>query len=274
MNAYGVPSGCRGIPFSGTFHDQNNAIIYRWFYKKKLFLRHILKTNDMAKKRAQQDENLQELESALTKTEHFIEKNQNTITYIVGGIVLVVIASLGFNKFYLQPREKEAQSQMFMAENYFEKDSFNLAINGDGNYLGFLDIIDNYGMTKPANLAHYYTGISYLHMGEYEYAIEYLEDFDTDDLLLGPVAEGAIGDARLELGEKEEALKHYKEAYSMTENELTAPVYMMKAATLLESMGEPEEALEIYKELKENYPSTPEGRDIDRYIARIENGTE
>ncbi len=224
----------------------------------------------MAKKKAQQDENLQELESALTKTERFIEENQNTITYIVGAIVLVVVAYLGFNKFYLQPREQEAQSQMFMAENYFEKDSFNLAINGDGNYLGFLDIIDDYGMTKSANLANYYTGISYLHLGEYEYALDYLNDFDTDDLLLGPIAEGAKGDAKLELGETEEALKHYRKAYSMTENELTTPVYMMKAANLLESMDELEDALSLYKKIQEKYPETAEGRNVEKYIARVE----
>jgi tetratricopeptide (TPR) repeat protein len=224
----------------------------------------------MAKKKAQQDENLQELESALTKTEHFIEKNQKAITNIVGAIILIVIAYLGFSKFYLQPREKEAQSQMFMAENYFEKDSFNLAINGDGNYLGFLDIIDEYGMTQSAKLANYYTGISYLHLGQYEEALDYLNDFKTDDLLLGPVAEGAKGDARVELGETERAIKHYKKAYSMTDNELTSPVYMMKAATLLESTDELEDALSIYKEIKDKYPESAEGRNIDKYIARVE----
>src|SRR5210317_785627 len=102
----------------------------------------------MAKKNTPQEDNLQELESALTKTEHFIEENQKVISYVVGGILLIVILFLGFNKFYLQPKEDEAMSQMFMAENYFEKDSFNLAINGDGNYLGFLDIIEDYGVTK------------------------------------------------------------------------------------------------------------------------------
>ena len=149
----------------------------------------------MAKKKAQQADNLQELESALTKTERFIEENQKPITYVVGAIILVVIAYLGFTRFYLQPREQEAQSQMFMAENYFEQDSFNLAINGDGNYLGFLDIIDDYGMTKSANLSKYYTGISYLHLGQYEDALDYLKGFKTKDLLLGPVAEGARGEA-------------------------------------------------------------------------------
>jgi tetratricopeptide (TPR) repeat protein len=224
----------------------------------------------MAKKKAQQADNLQELESALTKTERFIEENQKPITYVVGAIIIVVIAYLGFTRFYLQPRENEAQSQMFMAENYFEKDSFNLAINGDGNYLGFLDIIDDYGMTKSANLAKYYTGISYLYLGQYEDALDYLDGFKTKDLLLGPIAEGARGDAKLELGDMEGALKHYKKAYSMNDNELTTPVYMMKAARLLETMDELEDALAIYQEIKEKYPETNEGQNVDKFIARVE----
>ena len=223
----------------------------------------------MAKKNVEQADNLQELESALTKTEQFVEDNSKIISYVIGGIIIVVAAYLGFNKFYVQPKEDEAVSQMFMAENYFEKDSFNLAINGDGNYLGFLDIIDDYGITKSANRAKYYTGISYLYLGEYETALDYLNDFKTDDLLLAPVAEGAKGDAYLELGETDSALKQYKKAYAASDNELTTPVYMMKAANLLESMDELEDALALYEAIKTEYPQSSEGTNADRYIARI-----
>ncbi|WP_319502915.1 tetratricopeptide repeat protein [uncultured Draconibacterium sp.] len=223
----------------------------------------------MAKKNVKQDDNLQELESALTKTEQFVEDNSKIISYVVGGIIIVVAAYLGFNKFYVQPKEDEAISQMFMAENYFEKDSFNLAINGDGNYLGFLDIIDDYGMTKSANRAKYYTGISYLYLGQYEDALDYLNDFKSDDLLLAPVAEGAKGDAYLELGETDSALKQYKKAYSVSDNELTTPVYMMKAANLLESTNKLEDALALYEDIKAEYPQSSEGTNADRYIARI-----
>nr|WP_321356936.1 tetratricopeptide repeat protein [uncultured Draconibacterium sp.] len=223
----------------------------------------------MAKKNVEQADNLQELESALTKTEQFVEDNSKMISYVVGGIIIIVAAYLGFNKFYVQPKEDEAISQMFMAENYFEKDSFNLAINGDGNYLGFLDIIDDYGITKSANRAKYYTGISYLYMGQYEDALDYLNDFKTDDLLLAPVAEGAKGDAYLELGETDNALKQYKKAYAASDNELTTPVYMMKAANLLESMDELEDALALYEDIKAEYPQSTEGTNADRYIARI-----
>ncbi|QGY46928.1 tetratricopeptide repeat protein [Maribellus comscasis] len=223
----------------------------------------------MAKKKTPQVDNLQELESALTRTEQFIEDNQKIITYVIGAIILVVGGYLGFNKFYMQPKEDEARSQMFMAIDYFEKDSFNLAINGDGNYLGFLDIIDDYGMTKAANRASYYTGIAYLHLGQYEDALDFLSDFKTKDMLLEPVSEGAKGDAYLELGELDNALKQYKKAISLSDNELTTPVYMMKAAKLLESMDELEDALSMYENIKEKYPESTEGTNVDRYIARV-----
>lgn len=223
----------------------------------------------MAKKKTPEVDNLQELESALTKTEQFIEDNQKIITYVVGAIILVVAGYLGFNKLYMQPKEDEARSQMFMAEIYFEKDSFNLAINGDGNYLGFLDIIDDYGITKSSNRAKYYTGISYLNLGQFEDALDYLNDFKTKDLLLAPVAEGAKGDALLELGETDYALKQYKKAYSLSDNEITTPIFMMKAANLLESMDELEDALSLYESIKEQYPESIEGTNVDRYIARV-----
>jgi tetratricopeptide (TPR) repeat protein len=223
----------------------------------------------MTQKKTVQEDNLQELESALTRTERFIESNGKIISIVVGAIVVVVAGVLAFNKFYIQPKEDEALSQMFMAENYFEKDSFNLAINGDGNYLGFLDIIDDYGITKSANRAKYYAGISYLHLGQYEEAIDYLKKFKTDDLLLSPVKEGAIGDAMLELGKREDALSQYKKAYSAAENELTTPVYKMKAAAILESMNQYADALKLYEEIKKEYPQTAEGSTVDKYIARV-----
>jgi tetratricopeptide (TPR) repeat protein len=224
----------------------------------------------MAKKKTQQGDNLQELESALTRTEQFIEDNQKIMSYIIGAIVLVVVAFLGINRFYIHPKQKEAQSQMFMAENYFEKDSFNLAINGDGNYLGFLDIIDNYGITKSANLAKYYVGLSYLHLGQFEDAVDYLKKFKTKDLILGPVKEGSLGDAYLELGDQSSALSHYKKAYGMNDNEFTKPVYLQKAAILAETMGKLQDALALYKQIKSEFPNSTEGRNIDKYIARIE----
>jgi len=213
-------------------------------------------------------DNLIEVESALTKSEQFLEANQKLIAIVIGAIVVVAVGYLGLNKFYLEPRTKEAQEQMFTAQNYFEKDSFNLALNGDGTNPGFLDILDDFGSTDAGNLSNYYAGLCYLNMGQYDNAIEYLGKFDTDDLLLGPIAVGAQGDANLELGKTDKALDLYTEAYKMNENELTAPVYMMKAGELLESSNKSADALKLYETIKQKYPETTEGRNIDKYIAR------
>ena len=219
-------------------------------------------------KKNQQVDNLTEVESALTKTEQFLESNSKLIGIVIGSIVVVAVGYLGLNKFYLEPRQTEAQEQMFMAQNYFEKDSFNLALNGDGNNPGFLDIIDDFGSTDSGNLSCYYAGVSYINMGQFDNAIDYLKKFDTDDLLLGPISVGAQGDAQLELGKTDKALALYTEAYKMNENELTAPIYMLKAGELLEASSKQEEALKIYEIIKQKFPESTEGRSIDKYIAR------
>lgn len=222
-------------------------------------------------KKNNQADNLTEVESALTKTEQFLESNQKLIGIVIGAIVIITVGYLGLNKFYLEPRDKDAQDQMFMAQNYFEKDSFNLALNGDGNNPGFLDIIDDFGSTDAGNLSNYYAGISYLHLGQYEDAIDYLKKFDSDDALLGPISLGAQGDAQLELGKTDAALDLYTKAYKMNDNELTTPIYMLKAGELLESTSKSNEALAIYETIKQKFPESNEGRNIDKYIARLKS---
>ena len=122
----------------------------------------------MAKKNNKTEDQFAQVEGALTKTEQFIEDNQDKLVKIVGAFVAVACLFLGYQNFYLEPMEKEAQTEMFNAEIYFAKDSFNLALNGDNQYLGFLDIADDYSSTKAGKLANYYAGLSYLYLKEYE----------------------------------------------------------------------------------------------------------
>ena len=220
------------------------------------------------KKKKPASQGIEGVESALTKTERFIEENQKMLTYIVLGIVVIIAGYLGYHRFILGPTEVEAQSQMFVAEQYFEKDSFNLALYGDGNYFGFLDIIDEYGITKSKNLAFYYAGISFLNLGDYESAIDYLKKFDSDDKMVGPIASGAMGDAYFELGETDEALSYYLKAGSV-DNEFIAPVYLMKAGLILDDIGNYREALDVYERIEKEYPETSEGREIEKYITRV-----
>lgn len=166
----------------------------------------------MAKKTDKTEERIVAVEEAFSKTEQFIEKNQKIILIVVGAIIVVVLGYFGFKRIYLAPREKEAQSQMFMAEKYFETDSLTKALKGDGNYLGFLDIIDQYKFTRSANLSHYYAGICYLKKGEFQNAIDQLNKFSSGDELVGPMAIGAIGDAYMELNNTDKAIDYYLKA--------------------------------------------------------------
>ncbi len=212
-------------------------------------------------------DSFENVEQALSKTELFIEENQKTISIVVLVLILIVGGYWGLKKLYFQPLEKEALNSIYTAQNYFERDSFKLALNGDGNSLGFLDIIDEYSSTKPGKLAKYYAGVCYLHLGDYDQAIEYLSDFSTDDPIVNATKNGAIGDANLELGNKDKAISYYRKAADV-DNEITAPTYLMKLGLLYEDMGDKAKAVEAYSEIKRKYKSSPEARSIDKYITR------
>ena len=225
----------------------------------------------MAKKGNKTDDQFAQIEETLTKTEQFIEDNQKNLIRGVGIIIGLIAVVIGYQNLYLAPMEKEAQAEMYMAELYFQKDSFNLALNGDGQYLGFVDISDEYSSTKAGKLANYYAGLSYLNLDDFESAIEYLEDFSSDDIILSSLALGCIGDAYMELSDTDNALSYYEDASSYSDNEFTTPRYMIKQAMIHESNGDFEDALDLYKEIEKNYKTSREGNGIEKYISRAEN---
>lgn len=212
---------------------------------------------------------LESFETALGKTEQYIEENRKSLTIIAGAIVAVVAIYFGFTRFYLKPKEEKAESQMYIAERYFEKDSFRLALNGDGNYPGFLSIIDDYRLTKSANLSLYYAGICYKNMGKYSEAIDYLKKFDLDDKLISNVALGAIGDCYSEINQNDEAIKYYERAAEHVKNEFTSPVYLMREGILLEETGDYKKALIVYQRIEKEYYKSNEGQQISKYITRV-----
>ncbi len=223
----------------------------------------------MAKKKTSTDIGFENVENVLSKTEKYIEENQKSLTIIVLVIALITGAYLGYKKLYLAPTELEAQSEMYIAEKYFEKDSFRLALEGDGSYMGFIDIIDEYGITKCANLANYYAGICYFKLGEYEEAIECLKKFESDDIMVATVAVGAIGDSYVELGELEKAVEFYMKAAERKKNDFTSALFLKKAGMVYEELDNYKKALEVYERIETQFPKSEESRDIEKYITRV-----
>lgn len=217
----------------------------------------------------QKEEPMVDVQETISKAEHYIEENKKSLSVIIGAVVLLVGGYFAWTKLYIAPMEAEAQGQMFMAERYFEKDSLDKAINGDGQFYGFKDIIENYGLTTSGNLAHMYLGLCYLHKGQFEDAITELKEYDNgDDIMLGPISIGAMGDAYSELGKPEEAIDQYIKASSANKNNFTTPIYLMKAGLLYETQNKFAEAIKLYEQLKTDYPESREGREVEKYISR------
>jgi len=209
-----------------------------------------------------------EVEQTLSRTEQYLEKNYKTL--LIGlGIIVAIVALIWLGKALLTKRSNEAQSQIYQAEKYLEMDMFDLALNGDGNYLGFLDVAKNYKFTKAGNLAKYGAGISYLNLGEYRSAIEYLSKYSKKDKVLGSLAIGAIGDAYVELGDLEKGVAEYIKAANFAGNSFNTPIFLMKAGEIYELTGKYSDALKMYERIENEYPSSNEGASIEKYIARV-----
>ncbi len=223
----------------------------------------------MAKKNKEDNpQGLKNVEETLTRTEQFLEQNYKALL-IGSGVIVALVGLFWLSRIYLNKRNDEAQSQMYQAERYLEMDSLNLALNGDGNYLGFLDIARDYKFTNSGNLARYSAGLCYLHLGKYEEAIEYFNKYSKKDKVLGSLAIGAIGDAYVELGDVEKGISKYLEAADFASNSFNTPLFLMKAGEIHELNGNYAEALKLYERIKDEYPESTEGTSVDKYIARV-----
>ncbi len=216
------------------------------------------------------EEQLHAQNETLQKIEIFYKENGSIINGLLFGVIIIVGGIWAYYNLYLAPMEEEGQAQIFRAQQYFEQDSFNLALNGDGSYLGFIDIADEYGAVKAGNLANYYAGISYLNLGNYESAIEYLKEFDSDDIVISTLALSGIGDAYMEMDDIDKAQKYYEKAVDHIDNNLLSPMIMKKLALTLELKKNYKDAAETYRKIKKEYPNSTEAKEADKYIAMYE----
>jgi len=211
---------------------------------------------------------LKNVEETLSKTEQFLEQNYRSLIYVLAGII-VIVGLFWLAKIYLNKRGDEAQAQMYQAQKYLESDSLKLALNGDGNYLGFLDIAKDYKFTSSGNLALYSAGICYLHLGQFQDAIDFLSKYSKKDKVIGALALGATGDAYIELGDLQKGVAKYIEAADFGSNAFNTPIFLMKAGEIYELTNKYADALKMYERIQNEFPESTEGTSIDKYIARV-----
>ena len=217
------------------------------------------------------------LDETANKSEQWIEKNSKPLFYGLVTVAVLILGYLAYNKFVAEPTEKEAANELAYPRAIFDEamneagvkaDSlYNLALIGgvDGKY-GFTDISSQFGSTKAGNIANYYAGISYLKMKKYKEAIDYLSKFNSDDELLGPAALGAIGDAFADINQLEDALDYYQQAANKKDNQFTSPLFLFKAGQIAMELKEYSKAEKLFSTIKEKYPETDQGREVEKYI--------
>ncbi len=229
----------------------------------------------MAKQDAILKEKEQEREEkvieTVSKTDLFFRENKKTIYGILAALVVVAAALLAYQKFYIQPKGEEAASQMVAAESNFRNGEFELALNGDGNVLGFKQLIEDFG-AKGGKDVYLYAGICDLRLGNYQEAIDFLKKYNGKDAILSARAKACIGDAYVGLEKYSDALGYFEKAAAEADN-IFAATYLLKAGVTCEELGDNAKALTFYKKIKDQYANSPEGSDIDKYITRIENQT-
>ena len=226
----------------------------------------------MATKKEQEikgEERLENVENALSKTELWIEEHQKLIYGIIGAIIVIAGIIWGL-KALNDRKDANASKEIFTAQKYFDKESYEAALTGDGNYLGFTEVYDQYSNTKTGKLAAYYAGICNMKLGNYDEAIDYLKKFNSKDDILSPMALGAIGDCYMELDDLNNAATYYSHAANKSKNDFTGPMFLTKAGMTYEILGDYANALKCYKTLKADYPLSNEAFEISKNIANME----
>jgi TolA-binding protein len=213
---------------------------------------------------------LEEEKNPVADIRHSWERYGKQVSYVLIAILLLVGGYIAYRNWIAEPNERKAVDAMFRAEYYYRVDSARLALNGDAANYGFLKVIARYGGTKAANLASFYAGSCYLKLGDYNNAIKYLKDFSTSVEIIQERDYGLLGDAYSELNRKEEAAEQYKKAGTFNQKDETlSPEYLFRSGYLYESMGKTQDAITMYKMIKDRYPQSQRGIEIDKYLARL-----
>lgn len=262
------------LPFK--FYLSSKTITFALQFKQ---IKQFLLVKYMSTKRHIEDKtekNLEAIEEKLTSSEQFLEKNQRKILIGLGVLIALVGLAFAYQYLYKIPKNRKAEAAIFPGERYFQEGRDSLALFGDGNgFIGLEEVINQYGGTKTANLAHAYAGISYSRLGKNDKALEHLKKFGASDILVAPAINGKIGDVYMDMGKTDEAISYFTKASDKADDVMLSPIYLKKAGVAYLNAKNYDKAIEIFTKIKDKYLNTPEGQEADKYIiaAQLQKGT-
>ena len=222
---------------------------------------------------SKKSEQLQENENFVTRILSFFNKYQNIIYGVIIGVLVVILAILAFNRFYIQKKNAEASAQIVQPIHWFiqgDTASLKLALEGDGENDGFLDIASGYKITKTANTANYYAGLSYLKLGQKEDALEYLKKFKKKEDVLWYACQATIGDLYDEQGDESQAISYYEKAVKGNDPYFT-PIALFKLGQMYERKGDWKKALDAYQAIEKDFYAEYNKMSIAQYAERAKS---
>ena len=212
----------------------------------------------MAKQHVAEQETLGE---AMNKTEFFFEKNGRMLSYVFLGLLVLAALVFGYRALIVSPRAEDQNAD------------YALALEGDANGAGFLEVIEKYGSTPSGNLAKHYAGICYLKAGDLENAAKFLARYSPVKGIPGALINaqnyGLQGDIAVEQKDYAKAVKFYDKAVAAADNNLTAPMYLRKAGLAEQAQGNGAKAAAYYEQILTSYPASMDARDAEKLLGSI-----
>lgn len=179
--------------------------------------------------------------------------NRRILTGGAIGVLLIIAGILGYN--YIQG-ERDAQAQEFLGAILleYEKGDYRISLDGIGENIGLLKIVERYGSTAAGNTARFYAGNAFFALKEYDQALEQFEQFRAGRDFLG--ASATAGRAAIHELHEEYSLAGdlFRRAADMDANAVRGPYYLRKSAHAYISSREIDLALDVIRQAKENYP--------------------
>ncbi len=215
------------------------------------------------------------LGEAVSKTEKFFDENGKKVVYAIIALVVLALAIFGYKALVVEPNMAKASDMLLEAQERFDSQTpdYELALNGDAEGAGFIEVADSYGSTPSGNLASHYAGICYLHLGDFDNAAAYLKKYKAVKGIPGSLINaqnlGLQGDIAVEADNFAGAVALYKKAVAASDNSTTAPSYLQKAALASIAAGQKAEAISIFESITAKYPASVEARNADKFKASL-----
>lgn len=208
---------------------------------------------------------LEDISGSQIKDQFKSNKNLRLTTFAVGGVLLAVIGYFAYVQFMFKPANEESKDKYYVGLNFAVADSTDAALDELRVHK------DKYDGKIGGEVSQFVYARQLMENGEFKKAIEELDGVDVNDTYVRVMTVGLKADCYSEMEKYKEATELYIEAADLDDNDLTAPMYLMKAALNAEEIQDYKTATTCYERIRDDYSNFANLKSIDKYIAKTKN---